>query len=172
MLYANNKFKMLKLTEKWEAPTKEEEKLLAIETRVDSKMKIFEKKKKSSTTSKKKTKESTNEEIEKKRKIRKEKPAWMFARPETKDLKKSREFNGKQWWYCSHETGGKCSGLYRLHKPSECKGTARNNKKADESPKKKVRFDKNKPSKRYLKLARAMMAQMGDSGDSEGDLSE
>lgn len=46
----------------------------------------------------------------------------MDKRPKTSDLKKPRMWKGKQWWYCSPETGGKCEGAYRRHKPSECWG--------------------------------------------------
>ena len=31
---------------------------------------------------------------------------------------------GKNWHFCCQENGGKCGGKWRVHKPSECKGTA------------------------------------------------
>ena len=33
-------------------------------------------------------------------------------------------FKGKKFWWCSSETRGKCNGVLRRHKPSECKGAA------------------------------------------------
>jgi hypothetical protein len=32
---------------------------------------------------------------------------------------------GAPWYWCSLESGGKCAGCWRKHKPKECKGTAR-----------------------------------------------
>jgi hypothetical protein len=31
---------------------------------------------------------------------------------------------GKAWNWCSPETGGKCGGCWRVHKPSQCRGVA------------------------------------------------
>jgi hypothetical protein len=40
------------------------------------------------------------------------------------DIHKPIKIDGKDWWWCSKETGGKCSGVLRRHKPSTCKGIA------------------------------------------------
>ena len=53
----------------------------------------------------------------------------MFIKPEDSELKKPREWNGTKWYWCAPETGGKCEGQYRAHKPNKCKGTARSSKK-------------------------------------------
>jgi hypothetical protein len=39
---------------------------------------------------------------------------------------------GKKWHYCCQENGGKCGGKWRVHKPSECKGTAALRKRGKE----------------------------------------
>ena len=55
------------------------------------------------------------------KKTKVQKPEWMFQKPKDADLRRPREWNGATWHYCSPETGGKCHGLYRVHKPSECR---------------------------------------------------
>eukprot|EP00980_Cylindrotheca_fusiformis_P001364 scaffold341_cov67-Cylindrotheca_fusiformis.AAC.3 len=57
------------------------------------------------------------------KKEKKDKPGWMFEEPSADKLKEPRSWNGTQWYWCSKKTGGKCSGQYRAHKPSQCKGT-------------------------------------------------
>ena len=118
----------------WEAPSQEEEKLLALEARfAELKKKLANKRKGldledgALTKKSKKTRGKggeSNSGSGKKEKL--EKPAWMFQRPADSELRKPREWNGTEWWYCSKETGGKCEpGQYRAHKPPTCKGTAR-----------------------------------------------
>ena len=77
----------------------------------------------------------------KKKKQKKEKPKWMYQRPKDEDLKKPREWNGIKWWYCSPDTGGKCQGVYRVHKPSECKSLK---PKGESGPKKGTGGDDDK----------------------------
>ena len=59
------------------------------------------------------------QKLEKKdnKKNAKEKPKWMYERPSDAELKKPKKWNGNDWWYCSAETGGKCDGVYHIHKP-------------------------------------------------------
>ena len=36
-------------------------------------------------------------------------------------MKKSKVVDGKTWWWCSPETGGKCPGAWcTTHKPEDC----------------------------------------------------
>ena len=134
MQIASNKYKTMKTKEVWEAPSPEEEKLLALEARFQELKKKFANKRKASETDGnprggKQAKYSGKQKSENGSKKKKEKPAWIFQKPDEKELKKPREWNGTQWWWCSKETGGKCAGQYRAHKPCDCKGTARTNKK-------------------------------------------
>ena len=66
----------------------------------------------------------------------KKRPAWMFKRPNDADLTK--EWNGAKWYYCSTETGGKCHGVYRKHRPKDCKSF---------KPKTSPKWDKGKKGK-------------------------
>jgi len=49
------------------------------------------------------------------------KTSMDVQKPKDADLCKPREWNDYTWHYCSPGTGGKCKGLYRIHKPSECR---------------------------------------------------
>ena len=53
------------------------------------------------------------------------KPDWLYKneRPSTDNLKVSREWNDRPWYWCGSETGGHCKGKWRCHKPSECNPT-------------------------------------------------
>jgi hypothetical protein len=82
-----------------------------------------------------------------------EKPEWLKKdiRPKDESLTKYRTWNNGKWFWCSHETGGKCPGKWRIHKPSDCKGIA---SKADkEKPKAKKGILKRKAD--ALKIAAA-----------------
>jgi hypothetical protein len=39
-------------------------------------------------------------------------------------LTKIMKHQNKSWYWCSLATGGKCEGCWRVHKPTECRGTA------------------------------------------------
>ena len=108
---------------------------------------------------KKKATKTQNGPPSKKAKSTKEKPSWFNERPKTADLHKSKEWNGKTWWYCHPETGGKCDGKYRLHKPSQCQGKGfRFNKTSGNEKKKKKVDDNDSNSQRTLRLNQALRA--------------
>ena len=99
-------------------------------------------------------------------------PKWVSEKPKKEDLHKPRFWNKKNWWWCAPETGGKCTGRHRVHKPSACQGKehkfppkgdkARGQKRpAEEQPK------DSEPNKQ-LKLAKALAAlTMEDSSELE-----
>ena len=109
------------------------------------------------------------------------KPKWFTKRPQKDDLHKSKEWKGKQWYYCHPDTGGKCEGVWRQHKPSQCKGKGyRFNKNLDNktNPKRKDENESNTQSKkkRTMKLERALQASQAvaepdedESNSSESD---
>lgn len=82
----------------------------------------------------------------------------MFQRPSDSELKKPKTYDGKPWYYCSHETGGKCDGIFRRHKPEDCRGTGGSNPH-------KGNTDKPSPTKR-LKVEQALAALSVDDDDS------
>ena len=84
-------------------------------------------------------------------------------RPAKEDLHKSKEWKGRQWFYCHPDTGGKCDGVWRQYQPSECKGKEfrfKNNSETKSNPKRKDENNLNHKSKkkRTMKLERALQA--------------
>ena len=97
-----------------------------------------------------------------------------WSAPGQNDLK-TRTYKGVPWHWCHETTGGQCTGKWRVHKPTECKGLEsnkdnvanQNNNNTSGAPyKKKVRFQKLQKS---LKVAQAVLsAQMqGSDEDTE-----
>jgi hypothetical protein len=85
-----------------------------------------------------------------------EKPAWFNTEPKEGELHKPCDWNGKPWHWCLAKTGGKCSGNYCGHKPSDCKGQAFLKDKAD---KRKPEDKKDDTTvKKKVKLAKALQA--------------
>lgn len=82
----------------------------------------------------------------------------MTEEPAESELKKPRHWNGKDWWWCSSKTGGKCNGHYRVHKPSQCKGITQK-KSAD---KKRDGSKDDVEAKKKLKISKALEALIDD----------
>ena len=176
MLLADNRFRLLKERDEWDAPSQEEEKLLSLQAEVE-KLKRGNKRKSN-------TKKEKNDNQNTKKSRRQEtpvKPEWMKERPAEEDLKKPRQWNGSEWWYCHPETGGKCDGQYRRHKPSQCEGRAfRRN-----TPNKKLRANVNNKNKtdhrnknddandkRKLKVSEALNTIIDHQSDENGSSSD
>ena len=150
MKNAADKYKTLLQKGSWNAPDANEEKILALQSEI-------RKLKKKSTAG--------NGKANKKAKTSNEKPSWFNERPKTADLHKSKEWNGKTWWFCHPDTGGKCDGKYHIHKPSQCQGTGfRFEKKTEtktnkhKSKKENSNATKTANDQRTLKLNKAFRA--------------
>jgi hypothetical protein len=168
MEQANSKYKLMKEQSTWNAPSEQEEKILALMTEVRNLKKV---KKKEPSSWKKEDKDKNKPKSKHKKAV--DKPSWFNEEPSQEDLTKPKEWNGKTWYYCSPKTGGKCSGNYRMHKPSKCEGKAHKfaareeHKRKAESP----------PADTKIKLAKAYetriepnsnyMDEMDMRGDSE-----
>ena len=151
MQLADNKFRLLKEKGIWDTPSESEEKILALEAKIaklskTTRKSIPKRKKKSSEDEGDKVRSSTN-----KKSKTSDKPQWMFQRPRDEDLRKPRTWNGSQWWYCHPDTGGKYSGVYRVHKPHKCRGTAKKR-----SPTAVTNAETGGTGAQALKLAKAM----------------
>ena len=154
MQQAANKFKLLKESGKYNAPSEEEEKILALQAEIKTLSKKVTKGGKSVTMAPgTKGNPKTGKGKGKSKKDFKEKPDWFTKKPKAEDLHKPKIWNDKSWYYCSADTGGKCDGQYRRHKPAECEGKAHKYTKADKTENK--RAGSNKES-RKLKLTKAM----------------
>ena len=146
MKNAADKYKTLLQRGTWNAPDANEEKILALQTEI-----------------RKLKRKSTNAQDDKgNKKSSKEKPKWFTEKPRTADLHKGKEWNGKTWWYCHPETGGKCDGKYRLHKPSQCQGKGfrfvKGKEKGNDAKQKKSKGNKDSNSQRTLQLNKALRA--------------
>ena len=149
MELANNKFKNLKLAGKWNAPSPTEEKIVALESKI-SKMSKAQKSWKKEAKEKPKLSFSENEKGGK--------PTWLkkHTPPEESSITKPRRWGTTSWYWCCKETGGKCGGKWRVHKPSECKGLGLKRKGEKEKPKtEKPDKKKKKSGAPKMKLAEA-----------------
>jgi hypothetical protein len=148
------------LTDKdvWNAPSHEEEQLMVMRTelaalkadkRTGGKANLLKKLKEKVELAKKK---KNNPKY--KGKSFKEDPEWLTNSEKPSPLTKIMNHRNKAWHWCSPETGGKCGGRWRVHKPSECKGLVARGEKAagkDESK-----------SSNELKLMKVLNAVVGD----------
>ena len=114
MLWARQKYDLLRDKGVWNAPTPEEEKILALTAQVN---KMSEKLK-----AKKPRRNDTPTGHKGRAKDLKPKPEWFNKEPD--DPTKPITWNNKEWHWCGVKTGGKCEGFVR-HKPSECRGRRR-----------------------------------------------
>lgn len=156
MEQADNKFKLLKVHNKWNAPSQEEEKILALEARVKKLTQKDGRNRSKGKDQKSKRDSKTSEQ-----------PSWFNKEPAAADLKKPKSWKGKDWWWCSPRTGGKCTGQHRCHKPSKCEGKAFKfptayPSKPEDAEKKSINRknpNKGKDDQRKLQLAKALAAQ-------------
>ena len=104
------------------------------------------------------------------------KPEWMKSPPEEGVV--SKMWKTKMWHYCHPTTGGKCDGEWRVHRPSECKGSAFNNtfaskmsakRKAEESQASTQSETPDKKKVKKLKMKRAEAYQATSLGWSDHD---
>ena len=137
---AAHKYRILKTKQAWEAPSPEDEKLLALETTVTNlKAKLEDKK----TPPRKVSKGGGKSDMYKgnEGKDNKGKPKWFKEKPAEDEMRKPKYWN-KAWWnYCSPETGGKCPGRWRIHKPKDCKSSSFKNKKGGKKTDKSSKTD-------------------------------
>ena len=113
MHLADNKFKILKVKEVWNAPIKEEENIIALEAFLEKLNKGNPKVevKNENINGKKKNMDKFNDEI-------KYKPYWMSKRPSESQINNPKTWNGGTWYYCHRDTGSKCDGQCHKHRPS------------------------------------------------------
>jgi len=167
MKLADEKYKQLKQDGRWCAPTAEEEKLLALEAQIKTlkqrAAKIVHKKNSKGESGAKHKRDHKKKELK-----RAPLPEWMMKKPSPLLFTTPVPYKGKNWWWCGPETGGKCTGQYRCHKPSECKGQAFTQNKGKKSDTNTDEYEKRREKNRKLKLSKAMAAvALSDDDDSE-----
>ena len=175
MQLADNKFRLMKERGTWDAPSAEEEKILALEAAVEKLKKRKRTEVKQTGSKSRKTASSQKKNgFNSTKKQSQEKPAWMHQRPKENELLKPRKWNGKDWWYCHPETGGKCNGEYRRHKPSQCEGKAFKGKGSEKVSKTSTRkgAEDETDTERSLKVSKALSTIIdGEDNATESDAS-
>ncbi len=105
MNLAKNKYQILKQNEKWNAPSVEEEKIMALEAQI----KKLQKGRNKSKDTNKNGKNFNNKGDKKAR------DEWITKPPTSAEKGKPKQASGKTWWWCpTHKK-------WTLHKPEECK---------------------------------------------------
>ena len=120
MLWARNKYDLLLDKGTWNAPTEQEEKIIALQAQLKEMEKKLSTKKPQQNQKGKST--SSNKPNDKKKSKRVEKPDWFTKKPT--DIHKTVQWNNREWNWCGKDTGGHCES-YVIHKPSDCKGLRR-----------------------------------------------
>jgi hypothetical protein len=159
-----NRYEVLTDKGEWNAPSQEEEQLMVMRAELES---MKNEKKKGGNMGKiaimRKIKEKfarkapTNKKYNNnkyKGKSYKEDPEWLANNEKPSPLTKTMNHRNKAWHWCSVETGGKCGGRWRVHKPSECKGLVQGGGSASGSS--------NNNSSNELKLMKVLNAVIGD----------
>lgn len=155
MKLAGEKYKIMKDKHIWETPSKEQEDIAALETKVSSLEKKLSQSKKELQEQKKKK----GGGVKSKRGGDSNRPMWLRKNtpPKKEDLRKSRQWNGVYWYWCHKDSGGKCSGKWRTHTQDKCTGEKA---KQATGSKRKTRFEDDDPDPRKLKLSKAMETRM------------
>ena len=151
MELADNRFKVLKQKGVWNAPSPEEEKILALEAKIQKLERQAKTKKVDKDTFKK---EKGKGNLKQKNKKQCQKPAWILKPPADHEKDKSKTVDGKEyWWFPKHKS-------WTRHKPNECQGVGL-------SPD-SIKYGKDKEQQKKLKLTKALAAiAEEDSSDSE-----
>ena len=151
MELADNRFKVLKQKGVWNAPSPEEEKILALEAKIQKLERQAKTKKVNKDTFKK---EKGKGNLKQKNKKQRQKPAWMLKPPADHEKDKSKTVDGKEYWWCPKHKS------WTRHKPNECQGVGL-------SPD-SIKYGKDKEQQKKLKLTKALAAiAEEDSSDSE-----
>ena len=162
---ASERYKTLRDSNQWCAPTPEDQKILALEAKVEAQEKKIKALKSTSSPKTVKFKEPPTGGGDR----TSAKPAIMNGPPPDSKRDKPVKWNGHNWyWCCTENGGGKCStsGAWRRHKPAQCKSKEelQAERKKRPSPEKKG----GKPDRR-LKLSKAMSARIIREDDAESD---
>lgn len=127
MALALQKFKLAKRKGTWQAPTPTQEKLMALQAQLKTmESKIETHKKKVTFLSNKKEEKGKGKPFQGASKDM-SKPNWLTNHTPPSNVKDKRTWKdpSKPYHWCCKETGGKCGGMWRVHRPDQCKGLKR-----------------------------------------------
>lgn len=165
MNLANEKFKSMKDEGTWNSPSEEEERILALEAKLQATIK------KQGRGKPNPARTNADRPV-----AGTKKPKALESKPNDADKHKPIYWKKKPWYWCDESTGGKCNGKWRCHKPSDCRGKdfkpdlqadwkkKKSERQTENQEKEPIKGDTHKGPKR-LKLAKAMQAISGDHSD-------
>lgn len=161
MEFAKNKWSVLKQKHLWNAPSPQEEKILALEAKV----KKLEKQKKTKRTTSTNTSGTQQPRASEQRRTRNDEP-WMFVPPKQGETQ-PKQVGGKPWWWCTKHK------KWCRHTTEKCQG--RNIGESQQSPDSSTGDSKNSGSqskKKKKQLVRALGAAAQDEDEESNNESE
>jgi hypothetical protein len=162
MSHAEEEYKRLLMEGIWEAPSQQEEKIIAMVTEIAAKSKKVGSNDRGKGKFKTYQKGKGGKKNDKKyQRI----PDEELRKPPPKDkMHAPRVMNGKEFWWCHPDTGGKCDGWWRRHKPTggddPCRGAGMKGRKHPAPAKEEQEEDK-RPNK-LARLQASLQAIMED----------
>ena len=165
MMLAKIKYDIIREKGKWNAPTPEQQQILALQTKLATMEKKQSAKQSKNEDTNDANKQNRRRNRNRKGNITNNKPDWIFQPPKQEDVNKSRDWNNRTWWWCGELTGGKCE-RYRQHKGTNCQGRSyRANKRSSQDkninindPQQDSSNARKSSDKKRLKLAKALAA--------------
>ena len=174
MQLADNKFRLMKEKGIWNAPSEEEEKILALQAEVQQLKRAGSRtKREPANKSGAKLKNRRGASKDKSASNPNAKPDWMLTKPLAKNIAKSREWKGRKWWWCGKESGGKCEpAQWRAHNPKDCRGTMKRNLPDKDQQEKEGNQETSFQKKMKLSNALSVIAGTNDNDSTDTEPSE
>ena len=121
MTLTANKYKNMMIQNQWEVPSPHDATIQALQTKVEKLQRELKRAPKPM--------QQKNQSPQKKKEgqmVKPQRPKWLTnnEKPQTRQLTRTRMWNGNKWYWCSKETGGKCEGRWVRHTPASCEGKA------------------------------------------------
>jgi hypothetical protein len=110
----STRYKQLVVQKMWDAPSEEDKKIMAMQAQINR----YAPKKRNVAEKDESKKQSAD-------KGRTPDPDWLANNVKPDPASTVNMHKGAPWYYCCQETGGKCGGQWRKHKPTDCKGISK-----------------------------------------------
>jgi len=171
MSTAINKYKLLKEAGEWMEPTGDQKLMMALSAKIDGVL-AKHMKEPSSAKTKRLVNFADTDKNNKKKNGKFNKGPNLLPAPQPDELHKVVTLGDRKDYWCATETGGKCGGKWRAHRPSKCKGKdfhkkPNNNAKQDSTTKKNHPAAKNNAKSPLLKAVAALSGTTSDSDHDE-----
>ena len=140
----------------WEGVDEKEEKIMALETKVSA---LQKKNARNTTKPTTPTKKASD------------KPSWLTKHIPPNTPKSTKEWRGYTYYWCHKDSGGKCKGAWRAHKPEDCKGMSGKKRPSpkDTGNAKKSRVDRADESRRIIAAQEANLLAIENESSEESE---